>query len=55
LRLVLSVSFYLKILARLTNDILRPVGVAAAAAGLIITVHRRRWPEILGVAAFIGP
>jgi len=53
-RLVLSVSFYLKILARLTKDILGPVGVAAAAVGLIVAVHRRLWPEILGVAAFIA-
>ena len=53
-RLVLSVSFYLKILARLTKDILGPVGVAAAAVGLIIAVHRRLWPEILGIAAFIA-
>jgi len=54
LQLVLSVQFYLKILARLAKDILGPVGVAAAAVGLIIAVHRRLWPEILGVAAFIA-
>jgi hypothetical protein len=52
--LALSVGFYLNILARLAKDILGPVGFAAAVVGLIIAVHRRLWPEILGVAAFIA-
>jgi hypothetical protein len=51
-RLVLSFDFYLTLVERLAKDILGPVGVAAAAVGLIVAVRRRLCAEVLGIAAF---
>jgi 4-amino-4-deoxy-L-arabinose transferase-like glycosyltransferase len=52
--LVFSVRFYVDILSRLGKDILGPAGVVGAAVGLTMAIRRRRWPELLGVLAFIS-
>lgn len=50
--LVLSWDFVSTMAGRLFKEILGPIGFLAAAAGLIVCLRRRRWPEILGAAAF---
>ena len=49
---VFSASFVRVIASRIFKDILGPVGVAGALAGLWYGVRERRWCEALGVAGF---
>jgi hypothetical protein len=51
-RLVFSPDFAAVIAARLTRDVLGPVGILGTAVGLFAAVKQRRWCEPLGVAAF---
>lgn len=51
--LVLSSDFYVQIAGRIIKDVLGPIATAAALVGLIVSVRRRLWPEILGMLAFV--
>ena len=50
--IVFSTSFIEVMASRLVKDILGPVGVAGALAGLWYGLRERRWCEALGVAGF---
>jgi hypothetical protein len=51
--LAFSGAFASKIWSRLVRDLLGPIGVLALIAGLGLAVARRRWCELMGVAAFV--
>ncbi len=50
--IVFSWLFPLRMLERLVKDVLEPVGLLGAAAGLWVAVRDRRWCEVLGIAGF---
>ena len=50
--IVFSWLFPLRMFERLVKDVLEPVGLLGAAAGLWVAVRDRRWCEVLGIAGF---